>query len=150
MASCKWLGSSASVQHPRCGWRGTKGRFVLVQCSVCRLEDGHIRTDLDIFTLERPGGGLHQCLVQKPMWIASRTSSTGIPMADSPRSSSNPPYTRYFYNSLVGTFTQLEMESPSPRKFVNGAPVYASRRFGLPKNFGGVVLSDFGAAVRGV
>ena len=41
------------------------------------------------------------------------------------------------------------MNSPSQRKFVNGAPVYASRRFGIPKMFGGVVLSDLGAAVEG-
>ena len=38
---------------------------------------------------------------------------------------------------------------PSPRKHVNGATVCKSRRFQLPEEFGGVVLSDFGAAVRG-
>lgn len=41
------------------------------------------------------------------------------------------------------------MRSPSPRKFVNGVPLYASRRFGKPKTFGRVVLGDFGAAVDG-
>ncbi|CAI4213688.1 unnamed protein product [Parascedosporium putredinis] len=41
------------------------------------------------------------------------------------------------------------MESPSPRKFVDGSPVYMSRRFGLPKDFGRVILSDFGSTVRG-
>lgn len=41
------------------------------------------------------------------------------------------------------------MENPSPRKFINGIPVYASRRFGLPKTFGRAILSDFGSAVRG-
>jgi serine/threonine-protein kinase SRPK3 len=41
------------------------------------------------------------------------------------------------------------MEHPSPRKFVNNAPVYASRRFELPKDYGKVVLSDFGSAVHG-
>jgi hypothetical protein len=41
------------------------------------------------------------------------------------------------------------METPSPRKFIDGAPVYMSRRFGLPNDFGRIVLSDFGCAVRG-
>lgn len=41
------------------------------------------------------------------------------------------------------------MENPSPRKFINGIPVYASRQFGLTKTFGRAILSDFGSAVRG-
>lgn len=41
------------------------------------------------------------------------------------------------------------MEEPSPRKDVDGAPVYMSRRFGLPQDFGGIVLGDFGTAVSG-
>ena len=33
----------------------------------------HVRTTaLDLFEVERPGGGLHQCLVQKPMWDSFR------------------------------------------------------------------------------
>lgn len=51
--------------------------------------------------------------------------------------------------SILETFTQAELKSPSPRKIVNGFPVYASRRFDLPKVFGRAVLSDFGSAVRG-
>lgn len=41
------------------------------------------------------------------------------------------------------------MESPSPRKFFHGTPLYMSRKFGEPKVFGVVILSDFGSAVRG-
>lgn len=41
------------------------------------------------------------------------------------------------------------METPSPRKHVGGAPIYMSRRFNLPEEFGRIVLSDFGSAVRG-
>lgn len=41
------------------------------------------------------------------------------------------------------------MENPSPRKFISGIPVYASRQFELPKTFGRAILSDFGSAVRG-
>ncbi|AEO68037.1 uncharacterized protein THITE_2050733 [Thermothielavioides terrestris NRRL 8126] len=50
---------------------------------------------------------------------------------------------------ILHAFTQAELEQPSPRKFVDGRPIYLSRRFNLPKKFGEVVLSDFGAAVRG-
>jgi serine/threonine protein kinase len=51
--------------------------------------------------------------------------------------------------SILESFTQAELESPSPRKIVNGLPVYASRCFDLPKVFGRAVLSDFGSAVQG-
>jgi serine/threonine-protein kinase SRPK3 len=51
--------------------------------------------------------------------------------------------------SILEAFTKAEMEHPSLRKFVKDAPVYASRRFELPKTFGRAVLSDFGSAVRG-
>lgn len=51
--------------------------------------------------------------------------------------------------SILESFTQAELKNPSPRKFVNGMPIYASRRFDLPKVFGRAVLSDFGSAVRG-
>ena len=50
---------------------------------------------------------------------------------------------------ILEGFTTAELETPSPRKFVNGVPVYMSRQFQLPRHFGGVVLSDFGSAVRG-
>lgn len=52
-------------------------------------------------------------------------------------------------SSILEAFNKAEMDSPSPRKFVNSAPIYASRRFKLPKIFGRAVLSDFGSAVRG-
>lgn len=51
--------------------------------------------------------------------------------------------------SLLDAFTAGEMERPSPRKLADGVPVYASRRFGLPRSFGRAVLNDFGSAVRG-
>jgi hypothetical protein len=51
--------------------------------------------------------------------------------------------------SILESFTQAELQNPSPRKIVNGMPVYASRRLDLPKMFGSAVLSDFGSAVRG-
>lgn len=50
---------------------------------------------------------------------------------------------------IFDSFTEAEMEDPSPRKLINGMPVYASRRFDRPRVFGSAVLSDFGSAVRG-
>ena len=50
---------------------------------------------------------------------------------------------------ILEAFTKAEMAAPSPRKFVDNGAIYASRTFELPRRFGGPVLSDFGAAVRG-
>jgi len=51
--------------------------------------------------------------------------------------------------SILEAFVDAEMTSPSPRKVVYGKPIYATRQFGLPKEYGRVVLGDFGSAVRG-
>ena len=51
--------------------------------------------------------------------------------------------------TLLTDFVAAEMKDPSPRKIVDGIPVYASRRFGYPKAHGIAVLSDFGSAVMG-
>ncbi|KAJ5835250.1 hypothetical protein N7447_001276 [Penicillium robsamsonii] len=51
--------------------------------------------------------------------------------------------------SILDRFTDSEIEQPSARKAVGNMPVYASRRFEFPQNFGRAVLSDFGSAVRG-
>ncbi|EGX90384.1 protein kinase domain protein [Cordyceps militaris CM01] len=50
---------------------------------------------------------------------------------------------------ILESFVKDEMETPSPRKYVNTAPIYMSRRFGLPEDFGIIVLSDFGEVVNG-
>jgi len=50
---------------------------------------------------------------------------------------------------ILKAFVDAEMTSPSPRKIVDGKPIYATRQFGLPKEYGRVVLGDFGSAVRG-
>lgn len=51
--------------------------------------------------------------------------------------------------SVMDAFVQAEIDHPSPRKIVDGATIYASRRFERPKKFGDVVLGDFGSAVEG-
>lgn len=50
---------------------------------------------------------------------------------------------------ILEAFVKDEIKSPSPRKYVDGAPVYKSRRFGLPDDFGRIILSDFGTVVNG-
>lgn len=50
---------------------------------------------------------------------------------------------------ILKAFVDAEMTSPSPRKVVDGKPIYATRQFGLSKEYGRVVLGDFGSAVRG-
>jgi serine/threonine protein kinase len=50
---------------------------------------------------------------------------------------------------ILRAFVDDEMTCPSPRKVVDGKPIYATRQFGLPKEYGRVVLGDFGSAVRG-
>jgi serine/threonine-protein kinase SRPK3 len=42
-----------------------------------------------------------------------------------------------------------ELESPCPRKEVDGRFIYVSRKLGIPKNLAPPVLCDFGATVSG-
>ncbi|KAL2800487.1 CMGC protein kinase [Aspergillus keveii] len=130
-------------------------------------EDGswHVRTALDTFTIPRSGGdnyfselkyrnpihhftedllkaGLMQVLVRLDyLHTECKLVHTGIKgdnilqvIAD---------------KAILESFSKTELEYPSPRKFVDGAPVYASRQFDVPKSFGRAVLIDFGSAVRG-
>ncbi|KAG2421801.1 hypothetical protein HFD88_005777 [Aspergillus terreus] len=135
----------------------------------------HIRRALDIFTIPRSGGD-HPCLVQKPMWESFRDLIYRNPSHRFTEDLLKAGLMQVFlaldylhtecklvhtdiksYNilqeiedkSILESFTQAELANLSPRKFVNGMPVYASRRFDLPKVFGRAVLSDFGSAVRG-
>lgn len=41
------------------------------------------------------------------------------------------------------------MKGRSPPKYVDGALIYKSGRFGLPDNFGRIILRDFGTVVNG-
>ncbi|OJZ83706.1 hypothetical protein ASPFODRAFT_62835 [Aspergillus luchuensis CBS 106.47] len=135
----------------------------------------HVRTALDLFTISRNGGN-HHCLVQQPMWESFRhllyRNPTHRFTEDLLKAGLMQMFLALDYlhtecklvhtdiksdnilqeiadSSILEAFTKAEMDSPSPRKFVNSAPVYASRRFELPRVFGRAVLSDFGSAVRG-
>ncbi|EQK99102.1 protein kinase domain-containing protein [Ophiocordyceps sinensis CO18] len=135
----------------------------------------HIRTALNFFTLDRPGGD-HQCLVQRPMWDSwkdllrrnpsQRFSETLLKGGlqhllrglDYLHTECKLVHTDIKADNILHAivdqgifeaFVKEEMERPSPRKHVNSATVYMSRRFGLPKDFGRIVLSDVGSTVRG-
>ncbi|EEQ87765.1 serine/threonine protein kinase [Blastomyces dermatitidis ER-3] len=135
----------------------------------------HVRTALDIFTIPRPGGD-HHCLVQKPMWESFRDLLYRHPSHRFTENLLRFGLIQVFLaldylhtecklvhtdikadnilqeiedKSILESFMNSEMENPSPRKFVRGVPVYASRRLELPKTFGRAVLSDFGSAVQG-
>ncbi|XHG03936.1 hypothetical protein AWENTII_007220 [Aspergillus wentii] len=135
----------------------------------------HVRRALDLFTIPRAGGD-HHCLVQKPMWESFRDLLYRNPThrftEDLLRASLMQVFLALDYMhtecklvhtdikgdnilqeiadaGILESFTQAEMENPSPRKFIDGMPLYASRMFDLPNAFGRAVLSDFGSAVRG-
>ncbi|KAL2752046.1 hypothetical protein ACRALDRAFT_1058852 [Sodiomyces alcalophilus JCM 7366] len=135
----------------------------------------HVWTALDAFELPCAQGN-HHCLVLKPMWDSWRDMLRRNPMHRFTEELLKAGLTQLFLaldylhtechlvhtdlkgdnilqelvdQSVLKAFTKAELENPSERKIVGGATVYASRRFGLPDDFGNVVLSDFGAAVRG-
>ncbi|KAI5376195.1 hypothetical protein J4E82_005191 [Alternaria postmessia] len=135
----------------------------------------HVRTALDLFTIPRQGGD-HRCLVQKPMWDSFKDLLNRNPAHcftdELLRAGLSQLFLALDYlhteakiihtdikadnilieiedQDILEAFVDAEMTSPSPRKVVDGKPIYATRQFGLPKEYGRVVLGDFGSAVRG-
>ncbi|KAF3479599.1 kinase domain-containing [Arthroderma uncinatum] len=135
----------------------------------------HIRTAVGMFEIERQGGN-HQCLVQPPMWdswrdLLYRNPSGRFSVAllkgglrhlllalDYLHTECKLVHTDIKADNILHaiadkgileSFMKDEMKMPSPRKYVDKAPIYTSRRFGLPEDFGRIVLSDFGEVVKG-
>ncbi|KAJ5773661.1 hypothetical protein N7457_008557 [Penicillium paradoxum] len=135
----------------------------------------HVRTALDTFDIPHLGG-VHQCLVQKPMWGSFRDLMHRSPTHRFDQTLLKTGLKRILLAldflhtecklvhtdiksdnilqeiediSILDSFIDAEMKRPSARKFVNDRPVYASRRFEFPNKFGRTALSDFGAAVCG-
>ncbi|KAH6849460.1 kinase domain-containing protein [Alternaria alternata] len=135
----------------------------------------HVRTALDLFTIPRQGGD-HRCLVQKPMWDSFKDLLNRNPAHrftdELLRAGLSQVFLALDYlhteakiihtdikadnifieiedQNILKAFVDAEMTNPSPRKVVDGKPIYATRQFELPKEYGRVVLGDFGSAVRG-
>ncbi|KAK6209855.1 hypothetical protein QIS74_11439 [Colletotrichum tabaci] len=135
----------------------------------------HVRTALDTFKLKRPNDGnvMHHCLVQNPMWDSwkdvVRWNPAGLFNEELLKAGLAKLFLALDYLhskckvvhtdikaenimlelvdvTVLEAFARSELEDLSPRKFVDGAPIYKSRQFGRPKKFGDVVLGDFGAA----
>ncbi|QPG94139.1 hypothetical protein C2857_004948 [Epichloe festucae Fl1] len=141
----------------------------------CHPGHQHIRTAVSMFAIERQGGH-HQCLVQPPMWdswkdliyrnpsgrfstallkgglrhlfLALDYLHTECKLVHTDIKADNTLHA-IADKGILESFVKDEMTMPSPRKYVNGAPVYMSRRFGLPEEFGRIVLGDFGEVVKG-
>ncbi|CAH0040708.1 unnamed protein product, partial [Clonostachys rhizophaga] len=129
----------------------------------------HLRTAREMFVLPHPNGD-HHCMVQDPMWDSWRDI-----LRRNPTRRFNLPMLKgglqqilraldYLHNeyikadnilhkiadkSIIDAFVEEEMSAPSARKTVNGVTIYKPRQFHLPKHLGIVIMSDFGAAVRG-
>ncbi|QPG95012.1 hypothetical protein C2857_007503 [Epichloe festucae Fl1] len=52
-------------------------------------------------------------------------------------------------DSVFSDFEQGELETPSPRKELDGRIIYVSRELGMPRKWGAPVLCDFGSAMPG-
>ncbi|EJP64616.1 protein kinase [Beauveria bassiana ARSEF 2860] len=55
----------------------------------------------------------------------------------------------FFEQSVLVDFEQGELQSPCPRKELDGRCIYMSRELKMPKDVGAPVLCDFGSAVDG-
>ncbi|KAK0748074.1 CMGC protein kinase [Apiosordaria backusii] len=138
-----------------------------------------VRTALDRFSIPRPGGTDHQCLVLNPAWESWKHMMTRNSDGRFTPDLLKPGLCQIFRaldylhteckiihtdikadnillelvdKQVLERFTQSELAEPSPRKFVGeekNIPVYVSRRFDRPKEFGYSVLNDFGSATRG-
>ncbi|CAI6333539.1 unnamed protein product [Periconia digitata] len=139
---------------------------ILSKSNASHLGYNHVRTALDLFTISRLSGD-HRCLVQKPMWVSFKNLLNRNPAhrfteellkaglsqvllaLDYLHTEAKIIHTEIEDQGILEAFVNAEMTSPSPRKVVDGKPIYATRQFGLPKEYGRVVLGDFGSAVRG-
>ncbi|KAK4146125.1 kinase domain-containing protein [Dichotomopilus funicola] len=171
--STVWLARNLqSVFHPFLNKTGPR----LCHFEDLRTGYHYLRTALDTFPIERSGGE-HQCLVQKPMWDSWKDLLRRNPsgrFSDVLLKGGLQHLLRaldYLHTQcklvirvnikadnilhaiadpeILANFVKEEMEAPSPRKVVNGAPVYLSRRLGLPNEWGKIILSDFGCVVDG-
>jgi serine/threonine protein kinase len=141
---------------------------------ITKQQPGHasVRTLLDSFELDGPNGR-HRCLVHKPLWESVRNIKNSNEVGRLP----TPVVALILKNvfealellhnechvvhtdikeanilleadsSVLQNFEKEELKDPSPRKEVDGHPIYVSRELGMPKEFGTPALCDFGTAI---
>jgi serine/threonine protein kinase len=141
---------------------------------ITKQQPGHasVRTLLDSFELDGPNGR-HRCLVHKPLWESVRNIKNSNEVVRLP----TPVVALILKNvfealellhnechvvhtdikeanilleadsSVLQNFEKQELKDPSPRKEVDGHPIYVSRELGMPKEFGTPALCDFGTAI---
>ncbi|KAI4613317.1 uncharacterized protein J4E87_009964 [Alternaria ethzedia] len=122
----------------------------------------HVRRALDLFTIPRQGGD-HRCLVQKPMWDSFKDLLNRNPTHrftdELLRAGLSQMFLALDYlhteakvihtdikadnilieiedQDILKAFVDAELTLPSPRKVVEGKPIYATRQFGIPKEYG--------------
>ena len=50
---------------------------------------------------------------------------------------------------ILEAFIKDKIKDPLPQEYVEDNPIYKSRRFGPPDDFGRIILRDFGTVVNG-
>lgn len=134
-----------------------------------------VRSLLDSFDVDGPEDK-HTCLVHPPLWESVLTFLHRNPIRQLPKPVLAFVLQRLFLaldylhteckiihadikadnimfgiadDSVFSDFEQGELETPSPRKELDGRIIYVSRELGMPRKWGAPVLCDFGSAMPG-
>ncbi|GIJ87713.1 hypothetical protein Asppvi_006626 [Aspergillus pseudoviridinutans] len=103
-----------------------------------------VRSLLDSFDVDGPDDK-HRCLVHPPLWESVLTFLRRNPVhikADNIMFG-------IADDSVFSDFEERELQTPCPRKELDGRIIYVSRDLRMPKEWGAPVLCDFGSAVSG-
>ncbi|KAJ5582657.1 hypothetical protein N7535_001277 [Penicillium sp. DV-2018c] len=134
-----------------------------------------VRSLLDSFDVDGPDDK-HRCLVHPPLWESVLTFLHRNPIRQLPKPVLAFVLQRLFLaldylhteckiihadikadnimfgiadDSVFPDFEERELETPSPRKELDGRIIYVSRELRMPREWGAPVLCDFGSAMPG-